>query len=177
MVCGNVYWITGLSGAGKSTVGRLLFERLQATKPNVVFLDGDALRSVFGSDLGHTLDDRMKSAMRNARLCKMLADQGIDVVCATISMFNACREWNRGNIPGYLEVYLKVPMETLIDRDPTGLYGRALRGEAENVWGIDLKVEEPESSDLIIDHGDQASIDETVDRIVALGVGSDVPKA
>ena len=98
---GSVFWFTGLSGAGKTTIGRLFFGLLRERNPAVVFLDGDILREVFGNDLGHSREERLKSAMRNSRLCKMLSDQGIDVVCATISLFRECQEWNRAHIPGY----------------------------------------------------------------------------
>ena len=78
---GCVYWLTGLSGAGKTTIGRILYKRLCEKRDGVVFLDGDDLRAVFGNDLGYTAQDRKKSAMRNARLCGLLAGQGLVVVC------------------------------------------------------------------------------------------------
>src|ERR1700679_1455988 len=84
---GRVYWITGLSGAGKTTLGRELWQRLRAAGRPAIFLDGDMLRGVIAEDLAHNLPNRRKSAMRNARLCRMLASQGGDVVCPTISMF------------------------------------------------------------------------------------------
>jgi len=150
ITAGRVFWITGLSGAGKSTVGRLLFALLRANHANVVFLDGDVLREVFGNDLGHSHADRMKSAMRNARLCKMLAEQGIDVVCATISLFRECQEWNRHNIRRYHEIFLRVPMQVLVERDQKSLYSRALRGETKDVMGINIPIEEPENPDLVL---------------------------
>ncbi|MFZ0279487.1 MAG: adenylyl-sulfate kinase, partial [Candidatus Sulfotelmatobacter sp.] len=85
---GRVFWVTGLSGAGKTTVGRELWSRLRAAGRQVFFLDGDALRAVIAEDLGHSADNRRRSAMRNARLCRLLAGQGADVVCATISLFH-----------------------------------------------------------------------------------------
>ena len=142
----RVYWLTGLSGAGKTTIGQLLYQKIQERHPNVVFLDGDTLRQVFGDDLGYTLEDRRKSAMRNARLCKLLSDQGIDVVCCTISMFDSVRDWNRENIPGYVEVYIKASMETLQKRDQKGLY---TSGDG-TVAGVDFRIEEPKYPDLIL---------------------------
>jgi len=147
---GRVFWITGLSGAGKSTVGRLFFDLLRADNTTAVFLDGDILREVFGNDLGHSREDRLKSAMRNARLCRMLAEQGLDVVCATISLFRECQEWNRNNIRSYYEIFLRVPMQVLIERDQKQLYSRALRGEIGQVMGVDIPVEEPQRPDLVV---------------------------
>ena len=150
---GRVYWITGLSGAGKTTLGGLLYGLLAGKKPNVVFLDGDRLRQVFGDDLGHAKQDRLKSAMRNSRLCKMLADQSIDVVCATISMFHECQKWNREQIEGYVEIFLDVPMQILRSRDRKGLY----TNDDGQVMGIHIAEERPLKPDItIINDGSQS---------------------
>jgi adenylylsulfate kinase-like enzyme/phosphohistidine swiveling domain-containing protein len=151
---GRVFWITGLSGAGKTTVGMELWRRLRAAGHAVVFLDGDVMRAVIGEELGHTLAHRRQAAMRNARLCQLLASQGQDVVCATISLFHEVQRWNRANIPGYREIYLQVPMEELRRRDFKGVYASASRADAPNVMGLDLQPEVPESPDLILEnHG------------------------
>lgn len=154
MSTGTVYWITGLAGAGKSTVGRHFFQRLRARHDNAVFLDGDALREVFGNDLGHAPEARLASAMRNARLCKLLSDQGLHVVCATISMLHACQDWNRAHIPRYREIYLRAPMAVLEKRDPHGLYSRARRGEIGDVMGVNIPAEEPRRPDLVLECDD-----------------------
>src|ERR1700675_1668824 len=133
---GRVFWITGLSGAGKTTLGLELSSRLRAAGRRVTFLDGDALRSVIAEDLGHSLDDRRRSAMRNARLCRLLAEQGVDVVCATISLFHEVQRWNRKNITGYREIYLRVPMDELRRRDTKGIYARAENGNGRDVVGL-----------------------------------------
>lgn len=147
---GTVYWITGLSGAGKTTIGHLLYKELKKKKDNVVFLDGDILREIFGNDLGHTLEDRKKSAARNTNLCRLLSWQGLDVVCATISMFHECRKINRDVISNYVEIYVKVPIEVLVQRDQKQLYSRALRKEITNVMGVDLDFEEPINPEIIL---------------------------
>jgi adenylylsulfate kinase-like enzyme/phosphohistidine swiveling domain-containing protein len=149
---GRVFWITGLSGAGKTTLGTELWRRLRDSGRPALLLDGDALREVIAEDLGHNLGNRSKSAWRNARLCKMLADQGQDVICTTISMFHAVQRWNRQNIAGYREIYLRVPMDELQRRDAKGIYTAAQRGDVRDVVGLDVPAESPESPDLILDN-------------------------
>lgn len=142
---GTVYFFTGLSGAGKTTIGGLFYRRLKERKPNVVLLDGDQLRPMFDVDTGYSFEERKRGAYRNFRLCRMLADQGIDVVLCSISMYRDVRAWNRANIERYKEIYIKVSRETLFSRDQKGLYSAG-----KNVIGIDLPFEEPESPDVMI---------------------------
>jgi adenylylsulfate kinase-like enzyme len=149
---GRVFWITGLSGAGKTTVGQELWTRLRAAGRSVTFLDGDALRTVIAEDLGYSEGNRRRSAMRNARLCRLLAEQGTDVVCATISLFHEVQRWNRENIPGYREIYLRVPIDELRRRDSKGIYAGAQRGDAHDVVGLDVPAEAPEAPDLVLDN-------------------------
>lgn len=162
----HVYWLTGLSGAGKTTIGTLFFQHLKTIKPNVVYLDGDVLREIFGGTHGHTLQERKQLAMRYSRLCKMLSEQGIDVVCATISLFHEVQEWNRQHIPGYKEVYIKVPIEVLTQRDQKQLYSRALRGEIKDVMGIDAAVEAPKNPDIVLENDGTRSVDEMVNNLI-----------
>lgn len=155
---GRVYWITGLSGAGKTTIGRLWYRELKEKQDNVVLLDGDQLRMVFGGGLGYSGSDRYQLASSYGRLCAMLSRQGMDVVCCTISMFDAVREWNRSNIPDYVEIYLHVTMDTLYHRDQKGLYTRSV----QNVAGLSLQVEEPKHPDLILHNDGEKTPEEQV---------------
>ena len=162
---GRVFWITGLSGAGKTTVGMELWRRLRTAGRSVVFLDGDALRAVIAEDLGHDTEGRRRSAMRNARLCELLATQGEDVVCSTISLFHEIQRWNREHIPGYCEIYLRVPLHELRRRDCKGIYAAAERGDLPNVVGLDMTAELPETPDLILDNCGPLDGAAAVDRI------------
>ena len=165
---GRVFWITGLSGAGKTTVGQELCSRLRAAGRSVTFLDGDALRAAIAEDLGHSADNRRRSAMRNARLCQLLAGQGADVVCATISLFHEVQRWNRENIPGYREIYLRVPIDELRRRDSKGIYAGAQGGDARDVVGLDVPAEAPEAPDLVLDNYGALDVATVVDRILAV---------
>jgi adenylylsulfate kinase len=162
---GTVYWITGLSGAGKTTIGRLFYEKLKRDFPNTVFLDGDILREVFGADLGYTEMERRKCAMRYARLCDMLQRQDLNVVCCTISMFEAVREWNRRHIDSYKEIYVKVSMDTLCRRDQKGLYSGNTEEKEKEVTGIQIPFEEPRNSDLVLENDGELTPQEQVEKM------------
>lgn len=157
---GTVFWITGLSGAGKTTIGNQFWKLVKKTRPGTVFLDGDKLREIMGRTNEYDPQARLELAMQYCRLCKMLSDQGLDVICATISMFKECWCWNRNNIINYKEIYIKVSMEILIERDQKKLYSRALNSEISHVMGIDIPLEEPWQPDLIIENnGDYSPAD------------------
>lgn len=151
----RVIWITGLSGAGKSTLVHEVVARLRAQGKTVVMLDGDELREVFGAAAvnaqNHGREGRLVLAMQYAHLCRVVASQGLTVVIATISLFKEVHAWNRANLPGYFEVYLKVPMEELRRRDPKGIYRRFDAGELTDVAGLDLPIDEPEASDWMVE--------------------------
>jgi len=157
---GTVYFFTGLSGAGKTTIGGLFHRRLKAKKPNVVLLDGDLIRPVFGEDIGYSSAERERGAYRIFRVCRMLSDQGIDVVVCSISMYSGVRNWSRENIDNYREVYIRVKKETLFKRDQKGLYSAG-----KNVVGLDLPFDEPQHSDVIVQNDGEESPKVIVERL------------
>ncbi len=161
-MAGTVFWITGLSGAGKTTVGNAVFKKLKQKKDNVVMLDGDALRKAISSDLGYSSEDRHESARRNIRLCKLLADQEIDVVCCTICMFEDIRQWNRANNERYFEVYLKTPMGILQERNQKSLY----TDSKDKVVGIGIGMEEPKHPDVVFVNDGTCTPDDIADKII-----------
>lgn len=164
---GRLIWITGISGAGKTTIGKALYEGLKPGIPELVYLDGDEVRQCFGDDLGFTVEARDANAFRFTRLCRLLCAQGISIICAANLTSQRFRDWCRAEIPGYFEVFLDVPMDVLIQRDPKGLYARALAGEANNVVGIDIPFVPPAAPDLVIDNSaHQDSLDPVCDRII-----------
>jgi cytidine diphosphoramidate kinase len=166
--CGTVWWITGLSGSGKTKVARLVRDQLTAAGRAVLLIDGDVMRAVLDESAALSLDDRRRLAFIYGRFAREVALQGIDAVCATISMFHAVRRWNRTNIPNYREVYLRVPHSELESRDPDGIYQRARRRAGSQVVGVDLPFEEPHAPDLVIDNYGAVGPTEAASRILSL---------
>lgn len=146
---GHVYWITGLSGAGKTTVGTKFYNCIKQQKNDVIKLDGDVLREIFQM-FDYSREGRRNIGFQYSRLCKMISDQGIDVIICTIAMFEDLRKWNRKNLENYTEIYLEVSIEELIRRDQKGIYSKALKKGEENVSGINQEVELPKNPDIII---------------------------
>ena len=143
-----VIWIIGLSGTGKTTLAR----EIQNCSSNMVLIDGDIIREVFGNDIGYSIEDRKKNAYRISRLCQFLEKQGVDVVCSILSIFSDNRLWNRKNISNYFEVFIDTPINILIKRDSKGLYGKYLSGQIANVAGMDLEFEKPDSDYVILNN-------------------------
>lgn len=166
-----VIWIIGLSGTGKTTLAYQVVERIRQSNIKVVLLDGDLIRALFKNDVDHTIDGRRRNAERLSILSKFLADQGIHVVAAVLSIFPEWRRWNRENISDYSEVYVKASMQTLIRRDVKNLYTRALKGEIANVVGVDIPFPEPEDTELVVENDvDRVEFTEFVDRILNIPV-------
>lgn len=167
---GILYWITGLSGAGKTTIGNALYYTLRKQQDNVVLLDGDILKKIVGDHLGYSEKDRRKRAIKYAMLCKTLTDQGIVVICCTIAMYDDVRIWNRKNNKGYVEIFLDVPFEVLKERDQKGMYSQYQKGKFENLIGADLAVEFPKNPDIILNNNGTISIKECIKEILNFDV-------
>jgi len=168
---GLLYWITGLSGAGKTTLGTELYYKLKETNSNVILLDGDILKHIFESDtVDYTDKARFNRAMKYARLCKMLTDQGFIVICCTIAMYEKVREWNRENNERYIEVFLDVPLDVLKGRDQKGLYSSFENGDMNYIAGLDVKIEKPKNPDLIINNDGRFSVKECIDKILNIEI-------
>lgn len=163
---GILYWITGLSGAGKTTIGTRLYYELRKKQDNVVLLDGDALKKIVDNKGGYSEEERKERAIQYAMICKMLTDQGMIVICCTIAMYNEVREWNRKNNKGYVEIFLDVPMEILVRRDQKSIYSQYRNGKINNIVGVDIEVEFPQFPDIRIVNDGQMTVKECVDEIL-----------
>lgn len=146
-------WLTGLSGAGKSTIANLVEQRLHAQGLHTYLLDGDHVRRGLCSDLGFSSQDRAENVRRLAEVGRLMVDAGLLVLVAAISPFRAERLLARERFaPGcFFEVHVDVPLAVAEARDPKGLYRKARRGELPDFTGIDSPYEAPEQPELRID--------------------------
>ena len=157
-----VVWITGLSGAGKTTLSVALQNRLRHEAAGVVCIDGDAIRAVMGSSLGFLESDRRVQIGRLQALAKYLSDQGLLVIVAALYSHPELLEWNRRHFARYVEIYLRASLDALRRRDGKGLYAGT-----PNVVGVDIPWHAPASADLVIDTDRLRPVDEMVDQVVA----------
>jgi adenylyl-sulfate kinase len=149
----HVVWLTGLPGAGKTTIVRTVAERLRDAGRAAVVLDGDDLRGGVCADLGFTPEDRIENVRRVGELAHLLSEQGFIALCALVSPYRASRDRVRGLFPDgrFLEVHVKADSETCRRRDPKGLYARAAGGEVRDLTGVGAPYEEPLAPELTID--------------------------
>lgn len=162
---GQVFWITGLPGAGKTTIAKALYEVLKPQRPELVYLDGDMLRDVF-RNYRYDLASRKELALSYSRMCHLLSRQGHSVICATVSLFHQVHQWNRQNIDKYQEIYLDVPLDVLRHRNQKGLYLSAGGECQKNVYGLDIAFETPERPDFIIHNDGRENLDKIVTTIL-----------
>ncbi len=145
-----VVWLTGLSGAGKSTIASDLARSLEEQGLPVETLDGDSIRALF-PNTGFSREERNAHVKRVGYMASLLARHGIFVVVSLISPYREAREFVRGLCPRFVEVYVSTPLEECERRDPKGLYAQAREGRLRHFTGINDPYEPPEAPDLTID--------------------------
>jgi adenylylsulfate kinase-like enzyme len=162
-----VIWITGLSGAGKTTLARALWSILKPSIRELVILDGDAIRNACGDDLGFTEPERVAQIKRLQRLARLLSEQGMVVIVAAVYAHRDLMAWNRMHLGSYFEVYLRTSMEGLRLRDPKGIYAGSSTGRIPNVVGVDIPWHTPKTPDLVIDMDHPEGPETLARRIIA----------
>lgn len=167
MTEGAVIWLTGVSGAGKTTIAEAIQRLAKPRLPELVLIDGDVIRDLFGAGLGFHEAARVEQIGRIQRLAKMLAGQGLIVVVAALYAHPDLLDWNRRNLPGYVEVYVQADMDVVRRRDVKGLYAKAAAGTMPNVVGIDIPWHAPQHPDLIIHSAGGESPEQGARRVMA----------
>ncbi len=148
---GFTLWFTGLSGAGKSTLANLAAGELRNRGHRVEILDGDEVRTNLSKGLGFSKEDRDTNIRRIGYVCKLLARNGVIAISAAISPYREIRNEVRAAHDRFFEVYVRCPIDTLVERDVKGLYKKALAGEIKGFTGVSDPYEEPLNPELVIE--------------------------
>jgi len=163
---GFVLWLTGLSGAGKSTVAAKLAPALAERGHRVELLDGDEVRTNLCQGLGFSREDRDTNIARIGYVAGKLAKHGVAVLVAAISPYREARDQVRTLVDKFVEVHVAAPIQTCAERDPKGLYAKALTGELKNFTGVSDPYESPLAAEITL-HTETQTVDESVHQVLS----------
>lgn len=161
----KVIWLYGLSGTGKTTIGKALVNTLKKLNHNAVLVDGDQIRDLFGSDLGFDLTSRMKQIDRVRKFVKILNDQEVTTIVAALYMNEEISIKNREQLQGYFDVYIETSIETLKERDTKKLYNNDTPKKTANIVGMDIPWNPPKNPNLKVSTTIK-TVDEIIDEIL-----------
>jgi len=161
---GFTLWFTGMSGAGKSTISEIVFERLRQAGAKVELLDGDIVRTHLSKGLGFSKEDRDTNVRRIGFVSELLTRNGVIALVAAISPYRAVREEVRANIGAFVEVHVHCPIEVLAERDVKGLYKKALAGEIASFTGVSDPYEPPANPEVSIDSSTE-KVEDSVEKV------------
>ncbi len=170
---GFTVWFTGLSGSGKSTVAEMLYHELRARGMKTEILDGDVVRQNLSKGLGFSKEDRDTNILRIGFVAHLLTRNGVATICCPISPYREARDANRRLIGDFVEVYMHATVEEIAaNRDPKGLYKKALAGEIRNFTGVDDPYEPPENPEVVCDtmvESPEESLQKVLTKLKELG--------
>ncbi len=163
---GLILWFTGLSGAGKTTISKVVAEKLKQRGQKVEILDGDIVREDLSKGLTFSKEDRDINIRRIGFVAHLLSRNGVVAITAAISPYKAIRNEIREMYDNFIEVYINAPLEVCEQRDVKGLYAKARSGEIKNFTGIDDPYEPPDNPEITC-CTDQESLDESVAHVIS----------
>ena len=162
---GFTLWFTGLSGAGKTTVGEIVEKELKERGLRVEVLDGDIVRTNLSKGLGFSREDRNINVLRIGFVANLLTRNGVAVIVSAISPYKEARDQVRRRIIDFVEVFVDVPLEVAAERDVKGLYKKAFAGEIEQFTGVSDPYEPPAAPDLIL-KTDEETPEESARKVI-----------
>ena len=162
---GHTIWFTGLSGSGKTTIANEVVKTLREKNISVVLLDGDVVRKTLSPNIGYSKKERCEQARRVANVCYLISENNVMSIACGISSASKERQYARSIISNFIEVYLKCPLEVCEKRDAKGYYRLARDGKLKNFVGIDIKYEEPESPDVVLET-DKERVEESANKLI-----------
>ena len=158
--------MTGLSGAGKTTIAKIVEARLKDRGLKIERLDGDVVRQSLTRDLGFSKEDRDKNIERVAFVAKLLSRNGVGVIASFISPYQAVRDNVRQETTNFIEVFVHAPLEVCAERDVKGMYAKAFAGEIENFTGVSDPYEPPVNAEITV-HTDEETPEESAQKLIA----------
>jgi adenylylsulfate kinase len=170
---GFTVWFTGLSGAGKSTIAEMLYHEFQSRGMKTEIMDGDVVRQNLSKGLGFSKEDRDTNILRIGFVAELLTRNGVATICCPISPYRQTRDQVRETVGAFVEIYVHATIEELAqNRDPKGLYKKALAGQITGFTGVDDPYEAPEHPELVLDtmvETPEDSLQRTLTRLMELG--------
>ncbi len=163
---GATIWLTGLSGAGKSTIAQELYGHLKGLGKRVEILDGDVIRTNLSKGLGFSKEDRDTNIRRIGFVSKLLTRNGVTVIVAAISPYREVRDEVRSEIGEFVEVFVGCPLDELVKRDVKGLYAKAIAGEIPNFTGVSDPYEEPLDPEVFL-NTENESVEESSSKVLS----------
>jgi len=164
---GFTLWFTGLPCSGKTTVAEIVEKDLRNRGLNVESLDGDEIRKHFSKGLGFSKEDRDTHILRMGFICKLLSRNGVAVLSAFVSPYRDIRDQIRKDMDGFIEIFVKCPVEVCIERDVKGMYKKALSGEIKNFTGVSDPYEEPLNPELILET-DKEDVENSAQKVLQM---------
>jgi adenylyl-sulfate kinase len=162
---GFTLWLTGLSGAGKTTIALALEAELLARGLRVERLDGDVVREGLTRDLGFSKEDRDKNIERVTFVAKLLSRNGVAVIASFISPYREARNRARRETTNFIEVFVNAPLAVCAARDVKGMYAKAFAGQIKDFTGVNDPYEEPESPEVVV-YTDRETVAESAAKIL-----------
>ncbi len=150
---GVIFWITGLSGCGKSTIGNKIVKNINKKYGKTIIIHGDDIRNIYNLK-NYEFKSRLKLGKSNSDLCNLISSQGVNVIFTTVGLFHQLYKYNKSNLKKYLEIYIKSDMKLLLKKKKKNFY----KNKNNFVWGLDLKPEFPKKPDIILKNNFKISI-------------------
>jgi len=162
-----IIWITGLSGAGKTTLGQTLYKSIKRKSPNIIWIDGDVLKKIIPNNGKHDKKSRIERYKKMIHIVKFFYDQKINVIVSTLYFNNFMFKNNKKIFKNYFQIYLKTNIKYLIKRDSRKIYSKNINKKKPSLVGVDIKWNEPIKSNLIIKNFFNKNINEIKKKILS----------
>jgi len=158
---GIVFWITGLSGSGKSSIGNKIVKDINKNYGKTIIIHGDDIRNIYNIK-NYELKNRLALGKSNSDLCNLISKQGINVVFTTVGLFYQLHKYNKSNFKKYIEIYIKSDIKDLLKNNKKKFY----KNKNKLVWGLDLKPEFPKKPDITLENNFKISIERLSEDLI-----------